>query len=826
MIPNRCHQKCKVLPQWRGIWLNDLNRTGSLSDVRLRLCALISGLVFTGLTLPALAQRREGVYRPAGSPAVAWKINGHHALIWNGEPYTPFGVRVDGDPSAIVGVAQVGITDVIVDLPSNGAGWTAAIGALEAAKLRYLIRINSMAPMSSGYEVSPQSYRITGIDKPSQIDLPIAGADSVFTVLATRRRDYTVEFAAPVPVVKGRLQFDAKPSGTLEHVLLFYPQMSSLEQPDFWEKLDIHRDTLLTTLRRCPPGPGFRGLINPLGRLVDLPGRDIHCVPTSPAFRIELREALEKKYSAVSTAARAWGMGTNTIQTFDELARLVPLWHRSRGVGLFLDPVTNKTITGNETNATVWRDISEVILGSETRRMGRLVQAIRTVTDVPVVQEWVGWSPAYEASAPAPDGLGIRASGITPSELANSGGRAASSVMRWSTPGWLPATDVDLGGGADLAQSLPGVSEDLLSMGARAVFFRADDPKLVAAVVEEAKKHMADATLAGNSPRPIYFPENALNPAVVQRLPNNAWWLPAPSDGDRIDLGPDFFAYRYRQTELGSALVMWTRTPGRYKLRLTNPKAVSFATLDGSDPMPKSAKGGVEVTLTQIPLLILGGDEVAVPEVAYTQTLTEFDALLKSAETQHRDTSEEKVAFQNALNGFDRNPGGNFGMLRSILARLGAKIGTSTWIEGEQATDTNFSEPMATGSASGGSALALRTPIPAPASGYFAHYKLPMKTSGEQTIWVAARIPREYRGDLTIQIGTQVLGVVSEPVGGYGDGFGWFRLGTTRLSENGAVLKVRFSGQNGVDLAIDAIVLTPNEFKPDGVLVRPANLGG
>jgi hypothetical protein len=799
---------------------NDSERAGSLSFVRLRVRAIVAALMTAASILPACAQRREGVFVPQGGSGVPWSINEHHTLVWNGEPYLPVGIRIDGDPAMVAAAKEAGVKDVLVDLPANGAGWAETLKALEEAKMRYVIRIGSLAPTARGYAIEPQSYRISGIKKPREVSVELPGASSAFAVLAQEgRRDPQIAASGSVKVEGGRLNYLAKPGGEIDHVLLLYPELTSLEQPDFWERLDAHRDTLLATLRRHTPGPGFRGIVNPMGRTFSLSGRELQFVPTSATFRMELREHLEKNHRSVLTTMKTWGMGPNTFTTFDELARLVPLWQGTRGVGLLLDPTTGQTYSATANDTGIWKDINHVIVAAGARRFARFVSAIRSITDVPVVQEWAGWASAYETSAPAVDGVGMRATGTTPSAIAESGSRAASTVMRWTTAGWLPATEVDLGGDAGAVTHLPGVLDDLTSLGARGVFIRTESPELTKGVAAEATRRAAESSSATTSPRPIFFPENATNPAVVQRLPGNSWWLPAPSDGNRIDLGTNFHAYRMRQRDLGNALALWTRVPGRYKLRMVNTKGVAFQTLNGSDPKPKIVKGGVEVDLTEIPLLVVGTDEIPVPETAYLETMHRFQVLMSTAEQMRREAIEERLAFKDAVQGFDRNPGGNFAQMRAMYYRLGNKIGTSTWIEAERTGLTNFSEPAHFGGCSGNGALVLRTPIPGGESGYFAEYKFPVRTGMDQTVWIAARLPREKRGEVTVVVAGQTMVLQGEPIGLYGDGFGWYKLGQTRLSEGNETLRIQVAGVGGGDIAVDAIVLTPRDFQPNGVVM-------
>jgi hypothetical protein len=778
--------------------------------VRPLLLALVSSL-----SLSVLAQRREGVYVPAGGSGTPWTINENHTLIWGGQPYLPVGLRIDGTPAAVQQAQAAGVKDVIVDLPASGAGWDDTFAALKAANMRYLIRIDSLAPMAVGMAVEPQAYRVAGITKPTRLSLELPGATGAFVVVASRR-DSSVSASAFVPVVGGRLTYDAKPGGEIEHVALIYPETSSIEQPDFWESLDRHRDLLLANLKRHAPGPGLRGIVDPMGRTLGLPGRDLRFVPTSPYFRMELRDVIERRYRSVDTAMRSWGLGPNDLQTFDDLARLVPLWQGSRGVGMVIDPSNHHTYICDSKRSTLWSDITEAVSAAGARRFTRFVAAVRSVTDVPVIQEWAGWSAPYENTSPAVDGVGMRAAGTTPTEIIESASRAASTIARWSTKGWLVATEVDLGSGEGTPAQLPAVLDDLGSLGARAFFARTDSPKTLKALTDEAAKREADASLASTALRAVFFPENARNPATAQRLTGGQWWLPAPMDGNRVDLGSMFYAYRMSGPN-GGTLAIWAKQPGRYRLRMATPKSAGFQSLDGRDPNPKLVKGGVDVNIGEFPLLVTGSDEIPVPELAYMETIARFDFLMQEAERRLSDITEERMFFKDYLSGFERNPGGNFPQMRTQLDRLGTKVGDVTWIEAERTTDQNFSEAPSWPGCSGGAALVLRTPLAPGPEGFYAEFKIPVKSSADQEVWIAAAVPPERRADVSVVVNGQVMPLSGMPVSLYGEGFGWYKVGVTKLSGTVAKIRIQVLGSGASPIALDAITLTPRPFTPNGI---------
>ncbi|CAN5504341.1 hypothetical protein BH11ARM2_BH11ARM2_12100 [soil metagenome] len=793
-----------------------------------------ASLCLAALALAALApcDALSGVFRPEGGSGTPWSIDANGSVVWGGTPYLPVGVHVSSlDQIDRAGAA--GVKDVIIDLPANGNGWSEAFRKLDAGGFRYMIRIDSLAPPATGTAVDPRGYRIAGITKSRPFVLDLPGADSAFVILANQR-DGSITDQATISVRDGQGFYDAKlPAAGNEHVLLVYPHVSSLEMTDCWDGLDAHRDALLVALRRNKPGPGYRGLINPLGNTVGLPGRDPRFVPDSPWFRLELRRLLEDRYRNMETAVRTWSLTASDFLTydvksaddkgkaaanFDDLARLIPLWSGARGLPLLYDPVRNKTYSVDQRRSLAWNDIADTMGAAYAKRYARLVDSIRSEVDAPVVQEWEGWTGAYERNDSRLTGIGMTVSGNSPSILAEQGAGAASSLLRWPQRGWLMASSVDPG--KDPANVAP-VADDLNSMGATAEFFRFNDATLPA-IGELAKRGMAAALV-----QPVFYPENANDPAKPQRLPGGHWWLPTPVNGERLDFGKHYFGYR---TETGYA--MWTDQPGRTRLLMIAPKDATFQSLDGSDPAPKIVKGGVEVTLGETPLLITSPREMPVPDPAATELVASFVALVKANDLQvdpkvaltgkafnKVDLTGMSAQFQGFLKGMDRNPGGNYGQLRDVYRDALFQAGSFLWIEGENSTKTNFSEPLTISGCSNGGALALQARL-ATDEGYYAEYEIPVRTNLDQEVWLAARIPEGREQDVQVLIGGQLLTIGGPPARRYGQGFAWYKLGTTKLAGGTSRIRVQVPRPLGGNFAIDVILLTPVPFTPNG-FVRP-----
>ena len=262
--------------------------------------------------------------------------------------------------------------------------------------------------------------------------------------------------------------------------------------------------------------------------------------------------------------------------------------------------------------------------------------------------------------------------------------------------------------------------------------------------------------------------------------------------------------------------MLWARTPGRYLLHMVHPELATFTPMDGTDPAPKKAKGGVLVNIGQFPVAIDGLAELPVPDVALRETLDTFVRLSTAAENGRHVGVDESFVFTQAAQSFDVNPGGSFSEMRADLRRFAALLSPVTWVEGESATSSTFSEIAPFPGASGDRALVLRAALPSE-EGYVADYGIPVVNRGVVDLWVAARIPEEHRRELEATVGGITLVASERPVSAYGAGFAWYHLGTTRLSGGIAHVTFRMRSAIGTEAALDAIVLAPPSWRPDGI---------
>jgi hypothetical protein len=767
------------------------------------------------LFLCALASAQSGVYKASSGEESRWSVNPNHVLLWNATPYIPFGLRIGASEAEILAAKSAGIQDVVVDVPPTPATIKAAVASLERNEMRYVLCISTLAPTATGALIEPQGNRFSGITSKRNLDFRIAGAEEALVVLAVRRDGY-IQKTYRAKGEGGRFSVLVEPPNDLDHVAMIYPITSSLAQLGAWESFDDHRDALLTSLQGASLGKGLRGILNPLGTFAARSGPRSF-VPTGRLFRFEFESYLRQTFRNPQTCMRSWAMSGTSEKTWADLARMVPLWNGSRGVSQLWDPQDDQLYPCEMRRSTIWRDLDAVISTAEARRTERLIRGIRKVADVPILQEWVGWSPLYEGSPHGLDGLAARTSGATPSALAETAARAASSLLRWTAPGWFLATQVDMGGVPEPASQIGAVLDDLLSMGLRGGYVRTSDAALRGAIVQLQATRGQDMTLAQWSPKPVFFPEAAINPASPMRLPGGFWWLPAPNPGNRIDMGSSFSAYRIEEPT-GTTVAIWSRVgTQRVKLHMATPRVGSFQTVDGSDPKPRIGRDSVEVTLSEMPLIVSGTTEIPIPEPAYAEMVKHFDALLAEAEKRKVDTIEERFYFKEYVDGYPRNPGGSFASMQTVAQKLSNRLARYMWVEAESVRESTFSEILAIPGVSGGHALSLRTQISTSGGEYTAEFNVLPRTDQEVECWVAARISPADREQVRLLIGGQQLAVEGEPVSGYGPGFAWYSFGKTRLGKAATKVTLKVLAPEGTDMAVDALLFYPGSFTPRGV---------
>lgn len=758
--------------------------------------------------------------------APAWTVGPNLQYQWGGADYLPIGLQCGFDAELISKAKNAGIEDFNIEVPATGS-WKAVSDELTGK--RFFITSTTAMPAATGFTVQPQSYRVNGIRNPQSITLPLPGATKAFVVVALSR-DASVISQRTYPVVNGVLKADLRAAKDSDQVALVYPQGESMEMEDLWEKLDERRDIVLRQVRSMGTQPGLRGIINPLGTTPYLAARDDGFVPTNPMFQREFAEFLETKYRNLATLVKAWQLrgidadftgkidekgqiiesGNSDRNAFIFAAKLIPLWNGTRGVNLMLNPAKDSTLLVEQRKSSYWRDLAECISTARARRIHRIMRSLRRESTVPILQEWTGWSWFFEAPDSELSGLTVKLAKLNPSGILSSLSGVLSSSLRTRRPAPLLVTDL-----APTTENLqPTVLDELTGLGVRGVFLRANSAE------EFNLIRAAKPLVAENRPMGFFFPQNAMNPATPRKLAGNYWSLPSPADGNRIDLGPEIKCYAINNSS-GMSFVMWSeRAPVRLEYRFPEAKSALIRGLNNTVPEITPSKTGIYMTLDTTPVVVSGATEPPVPElelVRMDQTVTQ---LLEWAESEHRDITTEVYDFRQYPELAKTSPYKALQSAQKTFRALASPGVGYSWLEWEKSVDHTFSEVVSDAGCSNGGYLAVRTPFGEQTGRIHAAINVTQRSGSALDVWVAARIPNPSdRARLQFRIGGQIMRITGEPVNQYGSGFGWYNLGTTRLPSTKSEFRVEFMGVTSTDVALDALLFTPQPITPNGTFL-------
>lgn len=739
--------------------------------------------------------------------AATWSVGPSQQLIWEGKDYQPVGLQIEAASPNLAAAMAAGIRSFNVEVAASSP-WTDTVGKFGGTE--FFLSVNSKLPGATGVMVQPQFYRINSVKNGQKLLVNLPGANKALVIVALSR-DGTVISQKVIDVENGVLRGELRAAQDADQVALIYPIGESSEMEDLWERLDERRDKILQQVRAIGQPAGLRGIINPLGTTMQLPNQDSGLVPTNPLFKTEFADYLEDKYKNVLSLLKAWNMSASDVETFPEVVELFPLWNNGRGIGGFFDLKQNRIILADPKSSSFWRDLQECIGLARTRRVHRVIRAIRKASGVPIFQEWTGWSWFFENPESELSGLAVRLNKFSQTGLLDSVAGALSSNLRGRSPGPLLAVDVPYS--ADAEQ--PGVIEDMATLGIRGLFLRTSKPEDYAKI---AKMHLSE-TITKTEAR--FFPQNATNPAFTQKLPNNVLWLPAPWDGNRIQLGKEVSGYQFRDGN-ETQYVLWNNTVAPsipfYLIAPTRIQVVGFGKT--AEP-PTATKTGMLMPLSHSPVLIKGALHCPIPEAEISRLDREIVELFQMAEKARRDTSTERLDFRGYQDAMKTDPDRAFALVKKVHSDLNRMLTGTLWYEFEVYNNNTFSEVTKDAGCSNGGSLTLRTPL-AEATG-LVHATIPAqpRSSGNLEVWVAARITNEYdRQNLKLKIGGQVLSFRSAPVSPYGSGYAWYSMGTTRLPLLRTDVRAEIIGSPSTDISLDCIVFSPQPFTPNNV-VKP-----
>ncbi|MGI8923975.1 MAG: hypothetical protein ACR2HJ_08060 [Fimbriimonadales bacterium] len=742
-----------------------------------------------------------------------WTVTASRVLEWDGKPYIPVGWRLTSDQ--LDQAKATGVKDVIIDLELD-SDWRPAVAKAEGAHMRYLLSLSTDAPGSPAFIVRPEAYRIDSVKRDSEHTIPVPNGRSVFYLLLTTP-DYSIASKGWSDVIDGQAKITVSSSTGTAFVLLLYPRVTASRLTDYWERFDLRRDAVLAKLIGAKVGGGIRGVVNPLGKVDLWTSQGGGYVPDSPAFRMEFESYLRAKYKDVASLERSWKLLRPNLKDFRGAARFVPLFGTSRGVDSFYDPQENVLAMASRHENPYWKDIQAVIDNAAARRTERLGRSISEIVDAPVVYEWNGWSPIYDTRQPSGNGIGMTAVGAGLEAIENYAAKAASSALAWKGPRWLLVTEMSPGSSPYTEERLRTVVSDTADLGAKGWFIRwsggSEAPWMMAMAAEAAA-----SDIATRSPVAMFYPENARFPATTMKLPGGVWWLPTPAGGNRLEVGPDYEAYRH-DAPYGDFMSIWRRgDPRTVKLRFSDNANVVVKRHDGQPLETKLVKGGIELTLDNLPVIIEGTDDIPVPQDSADTTRADFKALIEEGRRQGLQVGNTQFMFDDAYRSFERNPGAAYLKMVEAQRELEAKLAPFLWVEGESSSQANFSEVVHDSTASAERALSLDTPLAPGPDGYFAKYKFRVRHDQiVMDIWIAADVPPAGRPYVAVDVNGTALTFPMDAQSGYGRGFGWYNLGKMSLRDGEYTLTIRIlQSSPEFKVSVDALLMTPLAFRPAG----------
>lgn len=636
------------------------------------------------LLLPSWAS--AGVYTDRDGATHTWSIDDSHALIWEGEPYIPFAVAFEprylssgktdenwaADEEDVAAFAVSGVTDVVL---KTGKGLTSVppedfqrvIDLLEEYEIRYGLELYDppYAPLS-GYIINPVENRIDEIFSSGDLRHPVPESKTVLYALCDARTAELRDLGREI-VVNGEVTVKVALQTSGPHVLLLYPEKTispdEISLFDVWSDYERHRDRLILYMAKIKFGKGLRFFADPFSDKIGLLGESENMIPTSTAYRFEYATWLSRRYNSPRDLNIAWGILKHDIASFEEAARLVPLWQKGRGVPAVYDGSTAKTHAVDASTSMLWRDFTEFRGESVRNYMDSAADAIKRVSaDVPVIYTANALQPIFQASGQVGfDGLAAAAAG-TGEDLFKRAGRAYSLVENSERKLWLAARLIPEGTAYQKKEDLFAAINASRALGAKA-FIVSDTSRtaieganLLAWLGEYASFSSHDKHFASHKPQAVYYPHSVEHTAI-RKFANGVWWLPALIPGNTLYLGANLAGYTVVDPALTKPDVQLWSLQGTQDVQLVAHNDVTVVSLWGEETIIRpDKKKRVSLAIGEEPITIKGmalADFLPVEVVE--EAIVELEKAIAEAERKKFDASDYKDKVKSAKDMLDRN---------------------------------------------------------------------------------------------------------------------------------------------------------------------------
>ncbi|HUV03731.1 MAG TPA: hypothetical protein VMX94_01335 [Armatimonadota bacterium] len=580
-----------------------------------------------------------GTFRDRDGAAHEWSINESHALTWEGAPYVPFGVVFEpkylasgqtdenwaADEESAAAFKLAGVMDVVIrpgkaitSVPVEA--FQRIIDLLETSGLRYGIELFDppYAPIS-GYVIQPAINRVEGIQSSGPVTRSFTDTKTaVYAIRDGKAEDAKVTSVGREIAVNGEVTVPVVVQAASDHVVLFYPEKVVADGnpdwglPDIWSDYDRHRDRLVSFLKQVRFGKSLRFFIDPFTERFGIHGDVQNLIPTSTAFRIEYAAWLSKKYRSPRDVGTSWGVVGRALASFDEAARLVPLWNAGRGAAVVYDDSSAKTYSINTTATTLWADFLEFRASSIGGYMDAAADVLkRLVADVPVVYTASGLQPIFRPTGSVGyDGLAVPSSG-DPDALAAAAGRVFSLADGSSRNTWIIARFGPAGAAFAKKEELFLAINALRDPGAKGFFASSlagtavGTADLLVWLAEYSSVSAQDKQFVGYRPRVIYYPDTFAR-GSIRRLSSGVWWLPTLKPGMELALGSSFAGYVLGDPAgPGAEIYVWSLKDKR-TMTLVADDPVTTVTAAGETAEVKPKKGRVQLSVGEEPIIVRG----------------------------------------------------------------------------------------------------------------------------------------------------------------------------------------------------------------------------
>ena len=626
------------------------------------LAGAIAALILTAAAAGEFLDRDGGKH--------AWTIDEAHALIWEGEPYVPFGIvirprylagaqtdeNLTADAGDIEALTLAGVKDVIIrpgkalsSLPVEA--FQKVVDLLESAGLRYGIELDdSPYEALSGYVIDPVTYRASGIMSPGEITYVLADSKLAIYALCDVRTSGVTAIGQEIAAA-GSVTVRANIEPGVEHLLLLYPQKviapgsQDWSLPDLWSGGDRHRDRLAAFLSKIKFGKGLRFLADPFGAQLGLRGEAEYLVPASPEFRIGYAAWLSRKYRSLNGLKTAWAVRQYEIASFDEASRMIPLWSEGRGLAAVYSEKTGKKHDVDVPNSGIWSDLRDYRSESVRQFMDGISDVLkRTVADVPVVFTANGFQPFFLGSGSVGfDGLSVLAPAIQGAE--SQAGSAFSLAEHSSRRVWIISRIGSSGVPLGKKDELFGYINPLSGLGAKGFYVEegaipsgASGADALVWLAEYAASASSDKQFAARRPPAIYYPEKVAGTGV-RRLSGGVWWLPSFLPGRGVVPGGGICGYSITMPDETVRLYVWSLAGPRL-IRVPAGQAVGVTGPSGETIEVKPKKNLVELPLTDEPSLITGIEaDVFLPVEVVEEAIVKFKEVIARGDAKGMNVS-------------------------------------------------------------------------------------------------------------------------------------------------------------------------------------------